>query len=314
MSEPFFTTGRILALLITPTLILLPLVIAMFVPNRVTDEVERRRVREKLLVLVMATVLSLALWGGLVLAGLRFPAAFMAAIFSWPLFFPLWFGLAWPLMSLKNPTWKGTMHGSAEAPGAVRTASLTNRVRQSPVTRWMWVAAVIACSAGPIAIALRGLQLFAVDSTGGEAATANSPEYQRWLILLLISATMPINLLAVPGVLRSMLMESEPMDAAGSPELSELYARQRRRRALGMFWLMGVLGPASLGAIFALMVWFPNLGSMWGLIGGLGGVLVGCIGSVFGFMMTAERAKIAEVRARLNAERSAAGSQPTEVA
>jgi hypothetical protein len=54
---------------------------------------------------------------------------------------------------------------------------------------------------------------------------------------------------------------------------------------LGMFWLMGVAMPLAIGGIFALIVWFPNLG-------GLGG-----IGAAFGFMMTAELAKIAEARA-----------------
>jgi hypothetical protein len=38
---------------------------------------------------------------------------------------------------------------------------------------------------------------------------------------------------------------------------------------------------------------------MWGLVGGLAGIVLGGMGAVFGFMMTAERAKIAEVRARL---------------
>lgn len=300
MSDPALAIGRLLALMIAPALMLLPLIIASCVPNRVSDDAGRLRVRGKLIALVVATSCALVLWGGLVLAGLRLPAAMTAAIFSWPLFFPLWFGLAWPLIRAKNPNWEGAMYGSPEATGAVRTASLVNRARQSPVARWMWVVAVLACVAGPVAIALRGLQLFPIDPSANGASFSNNPEQMRWLIFLLIAATMPINLLAVPSVLRSIVMEAEPMDAAGSRELSELYARQRRRRALGIFWLMGVLGPASLGAIFALAVWFPNLGSMWGVIGGIGGALVGCMGAVFGFMMTAERAKIAEVRKRLS--------------
>jgi len=54
------------------------------------------------------------------------------------------------------------------------------------------------------------------------------------------------------------------MDAAGSRDLAELHAAQRRRRVLGI------------------------------------------AGAVLGFMMTAERAKIAEARARIEQTRSAA--------
>jgi len=93
-------------------------------------------------------------------------------------------------------------------------------------------------------------------------------------------------------------MEAEPLDAAGSKELSDLYAAQRRRRVLGMFWL-NIISPAAIGIIFAVAVWLPGFGAMWGLVGGLAGIVLGGMGAVFGFMMTAQRAKIAEVRARL---------------
>jgi hypothetical protein len=126
------------------------------------------------------------------------------------------------------------------------------------------------------------------------------------MLFLGFSALSLLELLVLPWIIRSILSEPEPMDAAGSQELAELYARQRRRRVLGMFWLMGVAMPLAIGGIFALIVWFPNLGGLWGLVGGLGGVLLGGIGAAFGFMMTAERAKIAEARARLDQSRAAA--------
>jgi hypothetical protein len=60
-----------------------------------------------------------------------------------------------------------------------------------------------------------------------------------------------------------------------------------------MFWLNGVAAPLLLGGIFALVVWFPGIGALWGIVGGLGGSALGIVGAVYGFMMTAERARIA---------------------
>jgi predicted permease len=97
----------------------------------------------------------------------------------------------------------------------------------------------------------------------------------------------PLGLLWLPRVLRSMLREPEPMDAAGSRDLAELYAAQRRRRVLGMFWLNGVAGPLVIGGIFALVTWFPNSGAILGIIGGVGGTALGIAGAVFGLQGTA---------------------------
>ena len=116
---------------------------------------------------------------------------------------------------------------------------------------------------------------------------------------LVLSALALVELLVLPRILRSMLLEPEPMDAAGSAELAELYARQRRRRVLGMFWLMGVAAPLFMSSLYALITWFPADGATLGIIGGVGGSLLGLVGAVFGMTMSAERMKIAEVRARL---------------
>jgi hypothetical protein len=220
-------------------------------------------------------------------------------MWSWPLFFPLWFGLAWPLIRAKSPHWEGAMYGAEAASGAVRTASLVNRERLSPVTRWMWAVALLASVAGVAAIAARGLMPFPLESVGSGDEAAATAQRTQWWIFLGLSLMGPLGLLWLPRVLRAMLREPEPMDAASSRDLAELYAAQRRRRVLGMFWLNGVAGPLVLGGIFALVTWFPNSGAIWGIIGGVGGTALGITGAVFGFMMTAERAKIAEARARL---------------
>jgi hypothetical protein len=190
---------------------------------------------------------------------------------------------------------------AAEAAGAVRTAMLVNRERLNPVTRGMWVIAVFANVTGAAAIATRGLVPFPIDSGGSVDQAAATAQRIQWLVFLGISWMAPLGLLWLPVVLRSMLREPEPMDAAGSAELADLYAWQRRRRILGMFWLNGVAAPLVLGGIFALATWFPDVGGFWGIVGGVGGTALGFIGAIYGFMMTAERAKIAEVRARLEA-------------
>jgi hypothetical protein len=98
------------------------------------------------------------------------------------------------------------------------------------------------------------------------------------------------------------------MDAAGSPELAELYAAQRRKRVLGLFWGIGVALPLLIGSFCVGQTWFPNDGSMWGLIGGIGGSILGICGTIFGTWMTVERARIAELAAQLDAANGSAAS------
>ena len=86
-----------------------------------------------------------------------------------------------------------------------------------------------------------------------------------------------------------------------------LSPRQRRRRVLGMIWLMGVAAPLFMSSLYALITWFPADGATLGIIGGVGGSLLGLVGAVFGMTMSAERMKIAKVRARL--ERSGTAVQ-----
>lgn len=305
MQDSFITIGRILMLVFPPFMILVPLVTALLVPQRATEESARARQRGLLLALVAGTMFSLAVWGTFVLLTPRFASAQWAAMWTWPLFFPLWFGLAWPLIRVKSPHWEGAMYGAEAVSGAVRTASLVNRERLSPVTRWMWAVALLASVAGVAAIAARGLMPFPLESVGSGDEAAATAQRTQWWIFLGLSLMGPLGLLWLPRVLRAMLREPEPMDAAGSRDLAELYAAQRRRRVLGMFWLNGVAGPLVLGGFFALVTWFPNSGAIWGIIGGVGGTALGITGAVFGFMMTAERAKIAEARARLEQSSSA---------
>jgi len=106
--------------------------------------------------------------------------------------------------------------------------------------------------------------------------------------------------LVLPWSLRRTLTEPEPMASRRSDELAEFYEHQRRRRVLGMFWGLGVLLPGMMGTLLALMVWFPDETSLWNLLCSVGGVLVGIGGATFGTRMTVERARITELRTRLD--------------
>jgi hypothetical protein len=290
-----------------PAVLLFPLVFAALVRNRAVDDSARTKARGLLLVLAISTAALLAIWLGLVLTGVRFPRAMIIAGFWWPWFFPLWFLLAMPAIVAKNPHWGWTVGGGSTS-GGLRTASLVNRERKSPVTRAMWAVPVILFVLLIAAIAARGLMPFgvgtypgdsAVDPAAARAAYAEA-ERSKWLLSLVVLGSVFGSLLAIlPSSLRRTLSEPEPMDAAGSVELTELYERQRRKRVLGLFWGIGSVLPLCVGSFAVLQVWFPSEGSLWGLASAIGGSLLGICGAIFGTWMTVERARIAEVKARL---------------
>jgi MFS family permease len=181
----------------------------------------------------------------------------------------------------------------------------------------MWAVPVLVFVLLLAAVAARGLMPFgagpypgdsAVDPEAAQATYAEA-ERSRWLLSLVVFGSVFGFLLAIlPRSLRRTLSEPEPMDAAGSAELAELYARQRRKRVLGLFWGLGTLAPLFMGSFTALQVWYPQDGSVWGLVGVVGGSILGVCGAVFGTWMTAERARIAEVRMRLEQSRAASAA------
>jgi hypothetical protein len=308
MSEPQVTYDTIPILFFPVLMIVLPMVLAAGLPNRVTEAADQAEVRRWMARLGIGTAVALVVWGVTTYFSVRTPGYPWATFFSWPLFFPLWFGLAMPLIRAKNPGWGLANQEALGGSGAVRTASLVNRERESPVTGAMWAMAIVANIAGIAAIAARGLMPFPMESLGAGDEAAGAAQRVQWLLFLGLSCLGPIGLLWLPQMLRSMRTEPEPMDAAGSRELADLYAAQRRRRVLGVFWINGVAGSLAIAGTFALAVWFPDLGGWWGVVGGIGGSVVGIGGAIFGVRMSAERAKIAEVRARLEQSRAASGA------
>lgn len=299
MNDATHTIARFIMLAFSPIMILMPLAVAILVPSRAGGDAARVELRGRYLWLIVGTLFALAIWGSFVLASLRVEWVRWIADFCWLLNFPLFAGLAWPVMRLKQSAWDNTTFAASTSTGATRTAMLINRERTSPITRGMWVLAIAACLAGPIVIGARAFWLFPMPAQAGSTTLWQSTDHMLWLLFMTLSSLALAELLLLPRILRSMLTEPEPMDAACSTELAGLYARQRRRRVLGMFWLLGIAGPLLMSGIYAAVVWFPELGAMWGVIGGIGGAMLGIVGAGFGITMSVERMKIAEVRARL---------------
>ena len=132
---------------------------------------------------------------------------------------------------------------------------------------------------------------------------AETPVSYAMSILMLALAVMDLAL--APLLLRVLLREPEPMDAAGSASLVDAYAAHRTARVWGMFWLIAVM--ATLLSGFAVVsVWSPMSGGTLGIVGGIVGSVVGIAGAAFGVTMGNQRMKIRRLLDELNAQESCA--------
>ncbi len=303
MTDLFGTIGRFVSLIFVPGMIVFPLLFLLLVPNRAAEDRVRRAIRAATLRLALATILALVSWFALLLVGLRHPWATRVASFWWSWFFPLWFFMAMPLVTAKLPSDAPTPSGEVGLE-PVRTASLANRERQNPVTRGMWWIPVLVYVAVLAVIAARGLVSFPMESGVPGDPSRGDRERSQWILNLgVFAGVFGLSLAVLPRSLRRLLIEPEPMDAGGSEELTRLYAIQRRRRVLGLFWGGGVLLPVFMGTVLALPIWFPAAAGLFGLLGGMGGAAIGIVGAVFGTWMSVERSRIAAARKRLDAGR-----------
>jgi len=86
---------------------------------------------------------------------------------------------------------------------------------------------------------------------------------------------------------RETHLEPEPMDAAGSPELAAIYAKNRAFRSW-IFFALGLSGTVAYAVIaIALLAW-PNAA---GAIGAVIGSALGLAGATFGVVASRQRAK-----------------------
>lgn len=288
MSDPSIVLVRVFSLLFVPIMLLAPLVFALCIRNRSDGgEAVRAEIRLRTIALALCTVLALAVWAAFLVAGTATGSEVLSKVsqFCWPLFFPLWFGFAMPVIRAKNPAW-----GNPNS-GVVRTASLVSRERRSPVRAWHWALTAIACLVLLGAVVSRGW--------AGEPFPSDY-ERHRWIVLVAsYGASLLILAVTLPWSLRLALREPEPLDAQGSPELQRMYDEFRDARIRWMFWLMGFILPVLLGASLALVAWLasPLVG---GMLGAIGGTTVGIIGAWLGTAMSVRRARIAEFKASLD--------------
>lgn len=184
-------------------------------------------------------------------------------------FFPLWFGLAGPILAARHPGWRG-----APAAGAtLRAASLVPRDQGGALPRGAWVLGWVLYAAG-VAVTVWSIV------AGGKS-----------LILLGLSFW-PLFAWSA----RYSRLEAEPRDLHGSAELAEAWAAFRRFRELG-FLACGAAGSAVFAVTGVLIERAPEHAA---LVGGLGGGAVGLVGAIFGTAASLRRAKVAALLARLS--------------
>lgn len=291
MNDPFLAISRLAVLVLVPAVLLVPLLLGLLARTRVGSESERFAVRARASALVLATLAALAVWLGSLLTGMlgpRIPALEWVAQLSWLLFFPLWFGFALPLLQAKDPE---LGPGRSAPGGTLRSASLSPRHREAPIPPGHWVAGLLVAALFTAAIAARGLW----------GPFADDGERGRWLVLLGFQvATVALAAALVPFAVRRGLSEPEPLDAAGSAELGELYHSHRHARARGTFWVFLVALPSAVGVLATLAAWSgPGIGAPLGPAALLAPLLAVFAGAWFGISTTARRYRIHELRARL---------------
>lgn len=240
--------------------------------------VDADRVRRRRSGLWSGTLLALVVWG--VLAFLEVQGAFnpesmprwmtwgqSPAEFGWMLFFPLWFGLAMPLLQELQPA-QGMQREEAK-----RSASLVARETPVESVAKPWL------TAGWIGFGLTTTALLA----GVNNLFGLSEQNVRGGVLFAACAmiTQVTLLLVLPMAVRHSHLEPEPLAGEGSEELTALYAAAREGR---LHWMLRMFaGSVALLAVgswalvtFNLPSWVVALtGAGLGTLGGLGGAWIG---------------------------------------
>jgi hypothetical protein len=310
MSDPVGVLGRFMMLCFVPLMLTSPLMWAVLTPNRVGSDSQRMMVRTRMSALFIFTCIALAAWLGLLLMGLQLPYTNPLAHahrHMWVAFFPLWFGLAMPLVRAKSFNLQPSVHPSSatqsEPDGpSVRSASLANRARDIPIRSWEWVLGISLSLACIVWIAMRGRYPFA----NPEAIEPGQVSFHQWILALSTYAVCTaVQWFFVPFSLRLSYLEPEPLDSSGSSELQEMYRQHRRQKIRLLYWMIGVLLPAFLGIMVAWMVWWPEHFQIVGVVGAVGGSVLGIAGGIVGTLMSAQRMRIAEFKSRLDANANA---------
>lgn len=278
----------------TLSMLLTPAVFMLFYRPRPGAEVDLERIRSRKRLLWGATIACVALYVGqlaLASAGMldwwgELPSwmTFGAPLdrLMWMMFFPLWFALAMPLLVLCRPE-----AGSPFAQDGPRVATLSSRGGASPIRRTSWVV-------------LWSVWVYSLVAVGVGIFVSHEPPVPILMpILTLVCAVLPLAL--APQMIRMLLREPEPLDAAGSALLVDAYATHRRARAWGMYWLIAAM-TTLLSAFAVASAWSLMSGATLGIVGGIAGSVVGIGGAAFGVTMGNQRMKIRRLLDELNAQ------------
>ncbi len=303
MSDPIIVLSRVHLLLLAPVMLLSPLVFVLLYPKRVESDAQNLLARNRLFWLGIATAGALAIWIACLAGSLVAPQNpfFQFHHLAYILFIPLWFGMAMPACTARNPNAFKSLVPS-QAP--TRTASLVNRQTQNPIRKSHWI----------LTASVQVLLLFGILSrclfpfSNGET---QSKELVRWILALASFTTIALfMLLFLPAGIRAILEEPEPLDPHGSPELQRLYEENRTSKILGLFWLLGCAIPWLMGILLLAQAFaWPGLGSSLGKLGAIGGTVLGFTGAWLGTTATFRAMRVAELKAKLDAQAGQQGSQ-----
>lgn len=246
-------------------MILFPAVFTLFIRTRPGTDEQDRTQRRLTLTLWFAT--AVAVFAYLLLARWQPAVAYV----MWCVFFPLWFGLAMPLLRTRDPGWGPVVRGARRSASLVRRDVLPARLRFG----WIVLTAlwgVLLC------LSLLGLGLAVVQPA------------QWWLLAFNLTAGFELWLLH--WAMGRSLIEPEPLAADESDELREARARFHGFKLLGWLTLA-----ALMVLIFSLppllLIWYGNAALAWAIaIGAGGGTLAGIGGGVFGTLASVRRAEI----------------------
>jgi hypothetical protein len=293
MTSPYLVFLNILDWVFVPLLIASPLIFTLCFKTKNPSPAARDQIRARTALLTICTLLAIALSLALTLGGTLYRIDILRIVgrFTWMLFFPLWFGLAMPLIKLKNPLIDAPLHTSTEFP--VRAASLVNRQRRSPIKPWHWILLAFLALVGAVPIILHA---FTVTPSSTSQPTSISSLWMLAAYALAVALTAGL----LPFLIRITLHEPEPLDAAGDPRLQELYDRFRQKRARSMYWALGVGSVTALALSMALALWAFS-GPALGMFGAIAGTVLGLIGAWMGISASSQRARIEEFRRSLSA-------------
>lgn len=171
----------------------------------------------------------------------------------------LWFRFAMPAIAARDAGWRAP-EGAEE-----RRASLTPRHVHHPVPRGAWLA-------GWTLFALcAGVQVWAM-TRGAHPVLLLGLTW--WIFMAHFGA-------------RHAVLEPEPLDSAGSPELAASYASARHLKAWG-FYALGLAGTLAFALVSALVVLDPRTA---GFVGAAFGTALGLAGALFGTVASIRRAR-----------------------